>query len=838
MTAPLLIGVLSATMPLKIKVSMMSSFCKVLPSFSLTYLKNNQFILPVNSWNLKYRLEESIGSEFNKITLWLYDLEGKQVCERTLWNVGSINYHFGAFDVLKSRPHVEDDVIVAKISDKSIMLKVADLLQNDWDPKSIPLKGIFISKIGKQFHSSFANKLLGANDSIEIHKLEGAKKSPLLLTYSAVNNNGLHSNNAHVTIRLESEPNDPFLTKQWHLWQTGLIDVLPLYNGSGVNVAVMDGGLPQLYSELNQLEVRAGYSLTYGGKGSTLTHGIEVSGLMFASSNNSYGAVGIASGAKAIFYQDGLSNRHYNDYASHDVINLSLGFDSLHPENNLSRDHDANVQQIIHQGRNGKGIVVVYANGNSERDRQYSSPDSPSVIYVGSSEEVPEFVSVDHLRNSHFSTLSPRVLIAAPGENVMAPSCHEITVQPDGSLKCFETIDRVSGTSFSAPIASATAALMLEANPKLTLLDVKKILSLSGNNQLKSNSSDAFFNPNPFINYKGSIYSHETGFGDLNGKLAVNYAESWLYSQGFEDYVQYMGPRSIMLSTEIGDLNAKQDMCMSYYEESSGYIDNLVLTLTDVNAKNIEKLNLISPKNTAAVLLRANKNTGVYNVTHENWSFVVEAFRGQKWDGEWRLCGQSNNNDSQFQVDGWRIEFNGRVESPREIFINDDILTLENQFDFSVFENGPETLNLVGLSRDVGVALQMYKFNVGQQEFPIPYSIANIVCGNGADKIFGNGADNLIIPGRGNDTMVLGAGKDVVLYPNTRCIIKESDIIADYEPGQDRVVIRDQNEEKLNIVQASEQEVMLYFSGNDCWELSLRSEGRVLLAEQVDVQFE
>ncbi len=141
------------------------------------------------------------------------------------------------------------------------------------------------------------------------------------------------------------------------------------------------------------------------------------------------------------------------------VINLSLG--SSDACSTLERDTIAEL--------NAAGVVVVAAAGNSEGLAAGSPANCPGVIGVSALRHVGSKVG--------FSDVGPEISIAAPGGNCVNASgacLYPILTTADNGTKAplspiyTDSFNPSLGTSFSSPLVSATAALMLSVQPTLT----------------------------------------------------------------------------------------------------------------------------------------------------------------------------------------------------------------------------------------------------------------------------------------------------------------------------------------------------------------------------------
>ena len=222
-------------------------------------------------------------------------------------------------------------------------------------------------------------------------------------------------------------------------------------------------------------------------------HGTRVAGILGALTNNNLGvagvtwntwilplrAIGVCGGQdsdiiSAMLWAGGISVSGYpaNPYPAK-IINLSLGGSGSCP----STYQDAITQLTA------KGVLVVASAGN-----EGGPVDAPA--------NCPGVVAVVGLRAEGtkvgFSNLGPQVALAAPGGNcvntgVGEPCLYSIlstvnlgTTTPTQDGYTTDIINNPSlGTSFSAPIVSGVAALMLSVNGNLTPSQLTTLLEQS-----------------------------------------------------------------------------------------------------------------------------------------------------------------------------------------------------------------------------------------------------------------------------------------------------------------------------------------------------------------------
>lgn len=232
------------------------------------------------------------------------------------------------------------------------------------------------------------------------------------------------------------------------------------YTGKGVKVAVLDTGI----SKHDDLQVAGGVSFSSYTKSYSDDngHGTHVAGIIGAK-NNGIGVVGVAPDASlyAVKVLDSEGDGYLSDIISGidwsiknhmDVINLSFGT----PENSVA------LQQIVDEAYN-KGILVVAAAGNGGNtagtgDTIEYPAKYPSVIAVGAVDQ--------NNKRGTFSATGSDLEVAAPGVNVLSTYMNN-------------EFAYMSGTSMAAPFVSGTLALLKQANPTLTNIQIREKLDSS-----------------------------------------------------------------------------------------------------------------------------------------------------------------------------------------------------------------------------------------------------------------------------------------------------------------------------------------------------------------------
>jgi len=276
--------------------------------------------------------------------------------------------------------------------------------------------------------------------------------------------------------------NDPLYSEQWHInssYTQTVIDseahihtanYLSLYTGKNIKIAVIDDGLDVTHEDL-QSAVTHTFDIATNCNNVSHNrneyHGTAVTGILGARSN-SLGIKGIASNSEILFlkFKDSMSDSEFitlfnkADEWGADIINNSWG------TGNVSQGVKDTIVNLSKNGRNGKGINIVFATGNTNSSLGNDESAIPEIISVGASSETNDRASYSNW-GAELDILSPA------GENLGIQS-----LDPMEALG-FSPTDHylsISGTSAAAPIVSGVIALLLEKNPDLSSSEISVLL--------------------------------------------------------------------------------------------------------------------------------------------------------------------------------------------------------------------------------------------------------------------------------------------------------------------------------------------------------------------------
>ena len=334
--------------------------------------------------------------------------------------------------------------------------------------------------------------------------------------------------------------NDPLYGCQWHLNNDGQfrggarqdINVEDAwsssYNGTGINVAVVDDGMHYAHEDLMP-NANTALNHDYTGNSEIYdpleTHGTAVAGII-AARDNDKGMRGVAPRATIYGYNLLISNedKDEGDAMSRNASVTAISNNSWGPGDSGAPEPTntfwtAGVQTGITDGFGGKGTFYVWAAGNGGRWGDYSGLDEYANYYA-----VTAACAVNHLDvRSSYSEPGSNLWVCAPSNNGGLSSLPGIATTDNGN----RYRDDFGGTSAAAPIVSGVAALVRDANENLTWRDVKLILAASARKNDPTDSGWEEGAPKYGSTTDRYNFNHEYGFGMVDAKAAVDLANGW-----------------------------------------------------------------------------------------------------------------------------------------------------------------------------------------------------------------------------------------------------------------------------------------------------------------------
>ncbi|MEA2650862.1 MAG: serine protease [Chloroflexota bacterium] len=252
--------------------------------------------------------------------------------------------------------------------------------------------------------------------------------------------------------------NDPKTAGQYSLDRMRVRDAWSLSKGGSGVVAVLDTGVQANHPDLVG-RVLGGYDFvnTDSNAGDDNGHGTWVAGIIAANPNDGYGIAGISWSDKI------LPVKIMSSTGTGDTADLTAGII-------WAANHGATVinmsvggfpaAQYVQDAVNyawGKGVVLVGAAGNNNREETFFPASFTNVVSVSATQVNDEF--------ANWSSYGPKVDVSAPGASVQTTNC---TVCTYAGHDTWGDHTYISGTSFATPNVAGVIALIRARYPSYT----------------------------------------------------------------------------------------------------------------------------------------------------------------------------------------------------------------------------------------------------------------------------------------------------------------------------------------------------------------------------------
>lgn len=334
----------------------------------------------------------------------------------------------------------------------SVLLTVLILFVGVGSPKSAEMK---TEKVIVVFDKSVDTSLVDKYGIVD-QELDKAKAVSAIVPSGAIavleNNPKVKSVEKDTIVKINNETQDwgIQITNAPRSWSSG-------YTGKGIKIAVIDTGIAQH----EDLTVSGGESFVSDSPSylDDNGHGTHVAGII-AAKRNATGVVGIApeSSLFAVKVLDSYGEGYLSDIIAGiewsiehkmDIINLSFG--TSQPSEAL---------QNVTDNAYANGILVVASAGNDGR----SDGTGENVEYPARYPSVIAVSALDSNKNrADFSSTGEAVEVSAPGVMVQSTYLNNGYVYR-------------SGTSMAAPFVAGDLALLKQANPSMTNVELRKLL--------------------------------------------------------------------------------------------------------------------------------------------------------------------------------------------------------------------------------------------------------------------------------------------------------------------------------------------------------------------------
>lgn len=327
----------------------------------------------------------------------------------------------------------------------------------------------------------------------------------------------------------------------------------------------------------------------------------------------------------------------------------------------------------IRKGRRGLGSIFVWASGNGGRKQDNCNCDGyTNSIYTLSISSATQNGAKPWYLEECSSTLATTYSSGSPGtdqnivtcdmDNTYSKSLKDNPGKPITDYLC--TLSH-TGTSASAPIAAAIAALTLEANPGLTWRDMQHlVVATSRYEPLRWESGWA-------TNAVGRKYSHKFGYGLMDATAMVKLAEKWHTSPTQKVCEISPHTRFYEIPAESKPLEVAMTVtgCKGDPTEVR-FLEHVQARISlQFKPRGNLKISLISPSGTSSnLLLPRMRDTD--DDSFNDWPFLSVHFWGENPTGTWKLRIENSGYRPAAwagTLKSWGLVFYGTFERPQTL---------------------------------------------------------------------------------------------------------------------------------------------------------------------------
>jgi subtilisin-like proprotein convertase family protein len=484
-------------------------------------------------------------------------------------------------------------------------------------------------------------------------------------------------------------PNDPLFGRQWHLRNTGtntgvtglvagndinVVTAWDTYNGSGINIAIVDDGLQVAHPDLApNARTDIDIDINYGDNDPSPDlvgddHGTACAGVAAARGNNAIGVSGSAPQAGLVGVRlisaaatdaqeaQGLTHQLTAANAADRVSIYSNSWGpaddgaTLEGPGSLAK---AALQNGVTNGRGGLGAIYVWAGGNG------GTADNANYDgYANSRFTIAVAASGGAGQQSSYSESGSCIVINAPSSYSGGGIT---TVDRTGSAGYEDPPGDYTytfgGTSSATPLAAGSIALLLQAYPSLTWRDVIDVLIRSAT---KNSPTDTSW----FTNGAGLNYSHKFGFGRVNvgNALAVAATHTPLPPPA----TPLTGGETLSPAITIPDNNATGITRTTTISAPANFKVEYVevdVVITHPYRGDLEMF-LTSPSGTTSKIA-ATRNDSGDNYNH--WIFTSVAHWGENPQGTWSYKVADRFASDVGSLSSWTLTIYGHIKNPASV---------------------------------------------------------------------------------------------------------------------------------------------------------------------------
>jgi subtilisin family serine protease len=466
-------------------------------------------------------------------------------------------------------------------------------------------------------------------------------------------------------------PDDPIYNYQWHLIRLEVEDIWNNYRGDGIKIGIIDSGVqynhPDLYDNID-FDNSFRYSDSTNNPSpdsdqlendpyNSAGHGTACAGIIGAIGWNGEGVIGVAPMADLVGFNafSTLSDADFEDALGNLNVQISSNSWGSGDSRVLYNDPSSlrGIERGIENGRDGKGILYIFASGNEGNNANHSTLHGSRYVFnIGA-------VTVDGDVQQYSNFGDNLLLVAYGGDGITGVNRGIFTTDLTGWEYGFDRSDdftrvlrryngdytgKMNGTSSAVPVVSGSTALILEANPNLTYRDVKYILSKTA---LQYNLYEDSYKWEK--NSAGIWFSPYYGFGIINLPSAIEMAEDFV---SLSDQVLASGGNSPY--KDISDF----ETVVEEVEISENFSIEHVEVVVDITHPSISdlKVTITSPSGTESTLMYGDQNlTGVFS----NWSLNSLRFLDENSSGVWTFKVEDVATGDEGVLKSWKLNIWG-----------------------------------------------------------------------------------------------------------------------------------------------------------------------------------
>jgi subtilisin family serine protease len=288
--------------------------------------------------------------------------------------------------------------------------------------------------------------------------------------------------------------NDPFYQKEAYSWHMKAIHLENAWNisqgNSSVIVAVVDDGFDLQHLEFKGKNIVKPYNVVTDNErvysGPNIFHGTHVAGLVLANANNHEGGSGVAPNSSFMPIQIGNGQPYFTltDVVDGILYALNHGADVINVS--LGRQYGPSMK-----ARSQSELLQIIASTGKDEEKfwkelfKLADKKNACIVLAGGNEDIP--IGIDPMQRSNqvLKVLAVDSKFKKAGFSNYCNNCYNNTsfLSAPG-VKIFSSMpgnkfSPLEGTSMAAPIVAGAVALMKAVNPRLTNVEVFKILHQS-----------------------------------------------------------------------------------------------------------------------------------------------------------------------------------------------------------------------------------------------------------------------------------------------------------------------------------------------------------------------